>query len=224
MFLPTLENCMTALEGARKEVMAAHETAQWIMREQSTWNFTPWKVGDKVWLEATNLHLHYPSRKLSPKQQGPFEIAQVLSLLMYHLQLPPTWKIHDVFHATLLSPYKETAMHGPNFLSPPLIMIGLEEEYEVDKIVFQGPPGWQKYLTTWKGYSSSENTWEPKSNLRHAKQLLTEYKTAHHINFLHTCPSPLNPMHLSSFSDPEISPGLLDPQSTNSSLCATTSV
>ena len=73
------------------------------MREQNTQNFFPWKVGDKVWLEATNLHLNYPSRKLAPKQQGPFEISQVLSLLTYRLHLPATWKIHDVFHASLLS-------------------------------------------------------------------------------------------------------------------------
>ena len=66
-FLPTLGNHMAALEEARKEAMATHEMAQQIMKEQSTRNFTPWKVGDKVWLEATNLSLHYPFKKLSPK-------------------------------------------------------------------------------------------------------------------------------------------------------------
>ena len=85
------------------------------MTEQFSQRFTPWKVGDKVWLEATHLHLHYPSKKLAPKHHGPFEITQVLSPLIYHLHLPPTWKIHDVFHATLLSPYQETDTHGPNF-------------------------------------------------------------------------------------------------------------
>ena len=163
---------------------------------------------DKVWLEATNLHLHYLSRKLSPKQQGPFEISQVLSPLMYCLQLPPMWKIHDVFHATLLSPYKETTTHGPNFSSPPPVMIGPEEEYEVDKIVsHKGPPGQQKYLTAWKGYPSSENTWEPESNLRHAKKLLTDYKTTHRINLLHTCLSPPHPTHLPNSSHLVTSPG-----------------
>ena len=96
---------MTNLEEAWKEALATYETAHQIMKKQSTRNFSPWKVGDKVWLEATNLHLHYPSWKLFPKKQGPFEISQVLLPLTYHLQLPPTWKIHDVFHASLLSPY-----------------------------------------------------------------------------------------------------------------------
>ena len=165
-FLPALENCWTSLEEAQKEALAAHETACQIMREQNTRNFSSWKVGDKVWLEATNLCLNYPSRKLAPKQQGPFEISQVLSLLTYHLCLPPTWKIHNVFHATLLSSYKETEAHGPNFSKSLPDLIGAEEEYKVKRIVSHcGTLGCCRYLTTWKGYPSSENTWEPESNL-----------------------------------------------------------
>ena len=114
-FLPALENCLSSLEEARKEALAAHNSAQRIMTERSSRRFTPWKVGDKVWLEATYLHLHYPSNKLTPKHHSPFEITQVLSPLTYHLHLPPTWKVHDVFHTTLLFPYRETDTHGPNF-------------------------------------------------------------------------------------------------------------
>ena len=158
-FIPALENRLTTLEEARREALAAHETAHRIMREQNTRNFSPWKVGDKVWLEATNLCLNYPLRKLAPKRQGPFEIAQVLSPLTYCLRLPSTWKIHDVFHASLLLPYKETETHGPNFPKPPPDLIGAEEEYEVERIVsHRGPSGRRKYLTAWKGYPSSENT------------------------------------------------------------------
>ena len=73
------------------------------MKEQITMKFTPWKVGDKVWLEGKNLRLRYPTKKLALRREGPFEISQVVSSLAYHLRLPPTWKIHDVFHASLLS-------------------------------------------------------------------------------------------------------------------------
>ena len=114
-FLPALENCLSFLEEAQKEALAAHDSAHWIMTQQFSQRFTPWKVGDKVWLEATHLHLHYPSKKLTPKHHGPFKITQVLSPLTYCLRLPPTWKIHNVFHTTLLSPYCETNTHGPNF-------------------------------------------------------------------------------------------------------------
>ena len=147
------------------------------MTKHSSQRFTPWKVEDKVWLEATHLHLHYTSKKLASKHHGPFEITQVLSPLTYRLLLPPTWKVHDVFHATLLSPYQETNTHGPNFSRPPPNMIDAKEEYEIDQIMaHRGNSKNHQYLTAWKGYPLSENTWEPESNLPHALLLLKAYK------------------------------------------------
>ena len=159
------------------------------MREQNFRRFSPWKVGNKVWLETTNLHLQYPCKKLSPKWLGPFKITQVLSPLVYRLKLPPTWKIHNVFHAGLLSPFKQTNMHGPSFSVPPPTLIGSEEEYEVEAIIsHKGSPGRRKYLTAWKGYPACENTWEPESNLRHASQILGDYKRNHLLRNLKTTP------------------------------------
>jgi hypothetical protein len=66
--------------------------------------------------------------KLTPKQYRPFEVATQISKVAYKLRLPPSWKIHDVFYASLLTPYKETSQHGPNFLElPPNIMEGEPE-------------------------------------------------------------------------------------------------
>jgi len=95
----------------------------------------PYKVDDQVWLEGTNLKLPYEMAKLSPKQYGPFRVATKISNTSYQLDLPPTWKIHPVFHATLLTPYKETETHGPNFLEPPPDIIEGEPEWEVEKIL-----------------------------------------------------------------------------------------
>jgi len=64
--------------------------------------------GDQVWLEATNLKLPYHTPKLAPRRQGPFRISKVVSPVAYQLALPLSWGIHDVFHASLLLPYKET--------------------------------------------------------------------------------------------------------------------
>ena len=55
MFLPSLKDRLTLLEQACDEALAAHEKAQNSMKEQITTKFTPWKVGDKVWLEGKNL-------------------------------------------------------------------------------------------------------------------------------------------------------------------------
>ena len=134
-FLPALERRLSNLEEARQEALAAHELSRRLMSNRISQKFSPWKTGDKVWLEATHLRINYPSRKLAPKRLGPFEILQVLSPLTYRLKLPPTWKIHDVFHTSLLSSYKETSTHGPNFPSPPPDLVNSEEEYEVEKIL-----------------------------------------------------------------------------------------
>ena len=67
MFLPSLKDRLTLLEQAHDEALAAHEKAQLSMKERITTKFTPWKVGNKVWLEGKNLRLHYPMKKLAPK-------------------------------------------------------------------------------------------------------------------------------------------------------------
>jgi hypothetical protein len=72
--------------------------------------------------------------------------------------------------------------HGPSFLKPPPDVIENEEEYEVDHIVsHKGSPGRRLDLTAWKGYPSSENTWEPENNLRHAPLILKNYKDSRNL-------------------------------------------
>jgi hypothetical protein len=90
--------------------------------------------GQKVWLDAKNLALPYGTIKLVPKRHGPFEIAEVRSLVVYQLTLSPQWKIHPMFHASLLTPYIETKEHGPNYTRPPSDMIEGEEQYKVKAI------------------------------------------------------------------------------------------
>ena len=94
-----------------------------------------YKTGDLVWLEGHNLRIDWPSVKLAPKRYGLFKIGKALSPITYQLELPPQWKIHDVFHADLLTPYHETKLHGPNFTKPPPDLINGEEEYEVKEIL-----------------------------------------------------------------------------------------
>ena len=97
--------------------------------------------------------------------------------MTYCLTLPRQWKIHDVFHAALLTLFKETSFHGTMETRPPPDLVEGEQEYEVEAILthrqFRGK---YQYLVKWKGYDSSENTWEPENNLTHMEELLAEYK------------------------------------------------
>jgi hypothetical protein len=91
-------------------------------------------VGAQVWLEGKNLRLPYQSTKLVPKRYGPFKIIKEVSPVVYQLSLTMMWGIHDVFHASLLSPYHEMTQHGLNFSRPPPDLIKGEAEYEVEAI------------------------------------------------------------------------------------------
>lgn len=53
------------------------------------------EVGNKVWLEASNIQTDRPSKKLSAKWLGPFPITAVISTHAYRLALPATPKIYS---------------------------------------------------------------------------------------------------------------------------------
>jgi hypothetical protein len=91
-------------------------------------------IGDQVWLKGKNLRFPHQATKLNPKRYGPFKIIKEISPVAYQLQLPPSWNIHPVFHASLLLPYCETPSHSPNFSRPPPDLINNEEEHEVEQI------------------------------------------------------------------------------------------
>ena len=104
------------------------------MMERRKLMFIPFKVGDKVWLDTRNLKTNH-HKKIGPRREGPFEITKVIRPITYQLQLPKTWKIHNVFHATLLRHYKETEVYGANFMQLPPDLIEGEEVYEVENIL-----------------------------------------------------------------------------------------
>ena len=127
--------------------------------------------------ESKNLKIPYQSRKLAPKWEGPFKIKEVLGPVTYQLTLLKQWKIHDVFYACLLTPYKETDLHRNNEARPPPDLVEGNEEYKVEAILLHclHKNHETTYLIKWKGYDSSENSWEPESNLTNAEEELNDY-------------------------------------------------
>ena len=180
---PILSQRLRMINEVRREALAAHELARMHMTRHMTRKFTPFKTGDKVWLEATNLKVPNRSKKLSPKREGPFLIEKVLSPLTYRLQIPTTWRIHPVFHASLLTPYTQTESHGPSFTHPPPEIVDNEEEYEIEAIIAHRKNGKRRqYLVKWMGYESSENSWLTEAELTHSPDLLKAYKEAKRLD------------------------------------------
>jgi len=110
----------------------------WALNKTSNQNGLPisqYKLKQQVWLDVSHLKLPHQKAKLTPKQLGPFTITKEISLVAYQLVLPANWRIHNVFHASLLNPYHETTAHGPNFTHPPPDLIEGEEEFKVERIV-----------------------------------------------------------------------------------------
>jgi hypothetical protein len=96
--------------------------------------FTPFTVGQKVWLDTRNVKTNY-HKKMVPKREGPFKVEEILGPVTYQLKLPTTWKIHNVFHAVLLKPYIETEVHGENFSRPIPDILNGEEVYNMEMIL-----------------------------------------------------------------------------------------
>ena len=104
-------------------------------------------------------------------------ITHIISPVVYWLELPGHWKIHNVFYSSLLMPYRETMEHGENFTRPPPELVEGEEEYVVDRIMNSRRHGRAKklqFLIHWEGYSSVHDSWEDAADV-HAPEKLEEY-------------------------------------------------
>jgi len=65
-----------------------------------------YQVGDLVMLNGCNIKTRQPLKKLDHKNHGPFQIEKIVSPLAVRLTLPRKWKIHNIFHLSLLEPYR----------------------------------------------------------------------------------------------------------------------
>jgi hypothetical protein len=100
--------------------------------------YKPYQEGDLVWLDRKNLRTSHPTTKLTPKCFGPFKVTEVINPMSFQLGIPAQWrqkKIHPVFHASLLSPYKEMEEHSENFPELPPNLVEEEEEFEVEQVL-----------------------------------------------------------------------------------------
>src|SRR5271170_3020327 len=148
---PSVEQRLQSMIKDREEAMASHELAMRKIADRKNNTFTSFKKGDLVWLDTRNIKTTN-NPKIGPHREGLFKISDVLGPVTYRLNLPESWRIHNVFHAILLKPYIENETYGTNYPRPPPDLLEGEEVYEVESIQRhrQRGQGYQ-YLVKWKG-------------------------------------------------------------------------
>lgn len=162
-----ISNLQEDLEAARRAMqIAQRRQAEYANQRRRHFKFSE---GDEVMLSTENLAQQYGVRKFSARWSGPFKIIQKISATAYKLQLPNTWRIHPVFHVSLLKPavFSDKYPHRGYPRPPP---IHSSDVYTVEKLLDRKEVRHRgrikySYLVKWLGYPIWESTWEPEENL-----------------------------------------------------------
>ena len=152
----------------------------------------PYSVGDLVMLNGKNIRTRRAAKKLDAKLFGPFKVVRLVGQggQSVELELPQRWRVHNVFHTSLIEPYR-TSVRG--LRDEPIAVtdsgyvdrlgvtheVGYDvegnqvlEDFEVEEIMGSHYNAERKkvlYLIKWKGYlEESEWTEEPLEHLPRA--------------------------------------------------------
>ena len=168
----TLEEARLALTKSKDEMARYYN-----QRQSPTPVFNP---GDKVFLDASDIHTTRPSRKLSDRWLGPYPVELQVGSNAYRLTLPPSMnRLHPVFNVVklTLAPVDPIAgRHAPP--PPPPELVDGKEEYVVEEIlnsrIFRQK---LQYLVKWEGYGVEHNTWEYWDNIGNAADVVNDFHT-----------------------------------------------
>ena len=164
---------------ARKRLnQAVQQQAKWY---DARHKLVSYREGDLVLLSTANLQARGTPVKLKRKFAGPFHITECIGSQSHKLDLPTTWRVHNVFHVSLLKIWCEDMYkHYP---APEPTRLEEEEDdhnvYEVEKFL-----RWRyrkihnrkkrEFLVLWKGYPIEEASWIPTDNIMYKEQLQEE--------------------------------------------------
>jgi len=134
------------------------------------------KEGELVMMDARNLRLRLPSKKLAPRFLGPFRIAEAVGKQAYRLHLPTSWKIHDVINVSRLEKYNRRKGSQEPSLPEGIMLPGGEEEWEIEKLLGKRKrKGKHEYLVRWVGWPPEYDQWVADEDL-HAEELVKAYE------------------------------------------------
>jgi len=140
------------------------------------------QVRQSVFVRSQYFRMTHPSKKLSEKYLGPYEIIAQPSPQSFTLHLPDTMRAaHPVFHVSMLEPATPNTFQQRSEPPPAPVIIDRELEYEIFKIVDSKIDHRRAckllYKVIWLGYEDTDNDseWLPATELEHAKELLNDF-------------------------------------------------
>jgi hypothetical protein len=102
--------------------------------------------------------------------------VQKVGPVSYKLEINPGWRVHPVFHVSLLELYKTDDRIRP---PPPPIELEGALKYGVETILKHQTTGRKRpktsYLIQWKCYGPKHKSWEPEAKVANAPERLAEY-------------------------------------------------
>ena len=177
---PTVAEFTNRLSRAHDNLVNAHSH----ILMQTNWLRSDalfYAVGDHVWLSTDNLRLPRASQKLSERWLDPYSITKLVGTNAVELRLPRSMCIHLVVNISHIKPYHDHLPGQPvSAPGPSNVTEDREEEYEVESVVDSRYKGKRlEYLVHWKGWSDTDRTWEPLSNLGNAADAIQDFHASH---------------------------------------------
>jgi hypothetical protein len=166
------ETLDSRMQRAKRCVQAAHERMK-AHYDKSRKPLT-FERGQRVLLSTRNLSRRTSvhgatgtATKLWPRYIGPYEVLERIGEQAYRLKLPDEFRIHNVFHVSLLQPYNDDGTyHSP----PPVDWWDGQPVWRVDRILDHevlNPRARHKkykYFVRWEGYGPGDDSWEPENH------------------------------------------------------------
>ena len=137
-----------------------------------------YSLGEHVWLSTKHVHFKQGGPiKFMPKYIGPFKITEeigprdpetgaVTLVTACRLDLPANYRLHPVFHVSLLKPHQSdgSPMQGP---APVELDTDGTPIFVAEALIAErmGRSSEKQYLVRWQGYSPAHDTWEKESDI-----------------------------------------------------------
>ena len=143
------------------------------------------KVGQYVLLRFEKARLKKRQEKgkfvkLSTRYYGPFKITDKVNDLTFTLELPPTWKLHNVFHVSLVKPFVGNPPVVFVQVDPPLVD-ETEELLQPEHIIHHSERQLKsgtlhrKYLVKFKDYTTLNAQWMTEDSLKDYPEIVQGY-------------------------------------------------